>query len=213
MRDRTDLFLCWLRSMLFALMLTSARGGEKVEDVWRAAAGALVHLLAEHGALRAAGLQGLSNEALAALVDTARQHSWCALPRKWRSPQVSSTVWQLRRLRARRSLELQSALLCATCHICYLPATEDGGDRRRQFSREALEAFGGPQAMLTCLCNAPTELSRRCMVAVLLSFAEDEAARGDEGFAAYRPSLGMARCALSRAVCAACRCRVLLDLR
>jgi hypothetical protein len=75
-RDREDLFLCWLRSMLFELMLESTREGEKVEDVWRSAVGTLVHLLSEQGIFNVRWLQGLSNEVLRAVVDVAKQHSW-----------------------------------------------------------------------------------------------------------------------------------------
>ena len=76
---RVQLFLQWLRTLLFDLLHACAQAGEQSEAVWQAAAGALAHLLAEGGRVPLGNLAGLSTEAVAVLLDAAQRHAWCAL--------------------------------------------------------------------------------------------------------------------------------------
>ena len=77
--SQVDTFMQWLRCTLFELLLMCAHHQEQSEQVWQAAAGAFVQVTSEGGAVCLMHLAGLSNEAVRALLDAARRHTWCAL--------------------------------------------------------------------------------------------------------------------------------------
>lgn len=75
---RVAVFLQWLRCLLFEVLLEAVRSGDRSEDLWQAALGCLLHLVASGGTPDLSRMAGLSTEPLAVLLAVAEEHAWCA---------------------------------------------------------------------------------------------------------------------------------------
>lgn len=74
---RVAVFLQWLRCLLFEQLLEAVRSGDRSEELWQAALGCLLHLVAAGGTPDLTRMAGLSTEPLAVLLSIAEDNAWC----------------------------------------------------------------------------------------------------------------------------------------
>jgi hypothetical protein len=75
---RVEVFLQWLRCLLFQMLLEVVNLDDRSEALWRAALGCLLHLVCTGGHPNVECMAGLSNAPLAVLLKVAEAHAWCA---------------------------------------------------------------------------------------------------------------------------------------
>jgi hypothetical protein len=82
---RVALFLQWLRCLLFEMLLEAVHTEDRSEDLWRAALGCLLHLVASGGTPDLSRMAGLSASPLAVLLSVAEDNAWYGI--------VSPCLW------------------------------------------------------------------------------------------------------------------------
>jgi hypothetical protein len=73
-----EVFLQWLRSLLFQMLLEAVDLGDRSEPLWRAALGCLLHLVTTGGTPDVTSMAGLSTAPLATLLEVSEAHAWYA---------------------------------------------------------------------------------------------------------------------------------------
>ena len=73
-----EVFLQWLRCLLFQMLLEAVNLADRSEALWRSALGCLLHLVSTDGHPDIECMAGLSNAPLAVLLHVAESNAWCA---------------------------------------------------------------------------------------------------------------------------------------
>lgn len=94
---RVEVFLQWLRCLLFQMLLEAVNLHDRSEALWRSALGCLLHLVSTGGHPDVECMAGLSNAPLAVLLHVAQSHAWYAcislpFPSKYNPNQVLAVL-------------------------------------------------------------------------------------------------------------------------